>query len=383
MELLSVVWLFLSIILCETKKFSSIIPEDEAEKILANSDDDLNLLFTGDPQYHFPCTLINSQCKKKSEACRRKNGLDFDHHKQRRDGLQPSEIQELEHECIRLESEFSNEVQRKSIFDLNRKMANKPKALIINGDLTNFGHIYQLNKFKEQWLTLPIPILAGLGNHDYENNVDDCVANQCANTMLYWFVRQYAKTNNLSLDYKKSNEHIWKTTYAGSFAYSTNICNDNETTCVHSIQLNNRPDYAASISSASQWHVHGSFQWLTRDLESISNRSWPVLINLHHLSQNASLRLKSTLEHWMGREENKDILRKVMVLYAHFHENHVVQMKCVGGVTIPYIFVGSVPNNRYTNIKFNTNGAEIFLLQSNANSTTSIMQRIDFQWKPC
>ena len=76
-----IVWLFLAaflhIALCDSKKFASIIPEDEAERLLANADHDLNLIFTGDTQYHYPCTLINNQCKKRSEECRRKNGLDF------------------------------------------------------------------------------------------------------------------------------------------------------------------------------------------------------------------------------------------------------------------------------------------------------------------
>lgn len=47
-----------------------------------------------------------------------------------------------------MEGNFANEVQRKAIFDLHRRMPNKPKALILNGDLTNYGHKYQLDLFK-------------------------------------------------------------------------------------------------------------------------------------------------------------------------------------------------------------------------------------------
>ena len=53
--------------------------------------------------------------------------------------------------CDQLEAEFANEIQRKCIFHLIRLLeqkGQKPAALIINGDLTNFGHHFQLELFK-------------------------------------------------------------------------------------------------------------------------------------------------------------------------------------------------------------------------------------------
>uniref|UniRef100_A0AC34GR10 Calcineurin-like phosphoesterase domain-containing protein n=1 Tax=Panagrolaimus sp. ES5 TaxID=591445 RepID=A0AC34GR10_9BILA len=275
-----------------------IEPEIIAKKLLEINENELILIFTGDPQYYFPCTLINKECKDKTEECRKKNGLNILSNRINKTGLSYSQIEAFESECIQIESKISNSAQRRSIFDLNRRLINKPKALIINGDLTNYGHAKELTKFKEEWMSLPLYILAGLGNHDYENNVNDCVANQCANNMLYWFVRKYAPQAKLHLDYKSSTD-FFKTTYKGSFAYARTLCIENGQTCVRIIQLNNRPNYATSVQSASQWEIQSSLQWLKRELEAThGNRSWPILINLHNLDKNAQIRIRNILSLW-------------------------------------------------------------------------------------
>uniref|UniRef100_A0A915E1X9 LRRCT domain-containing protein n=1 Tax=Ditylenchus dipsaci TaxID=166011 RepID=A0A915E1X9_9BILA len=365
------------------KSFPSIkiLPVNAVSKLLHNRRlknglpvSEISLLFTGDTQYHFPCTSTNYESKstssgqssEKDETVATLNDT-F--------SISPEE-QEID-ECLRIESKFSNEVQRKSIFDLNRNMETKPAALVINGDLTNFGHTEQLELFKtfspkylnHEWLTLPIPIYAGLGNHDYENNVNDCVSNQCAHNMLEWFTQEYSNRMNLTLDIS-TNSLLWKKTVEGSLAYSKNFCSGNDGLCIHLIQLHNRPDYAASISSMSEWKIRGSFNWLLQDLQSIGNHSWPVLINLHNHNHKVAKRLKATLEQWMSSTENQHIIRRVIVLFAHLHEQHTIIKKCLGGVTVPYIYVGSVPNNRYSMIKFwQPDQAGIFLLQANDNST--------------
>ncbi|KAI1732230.1 calcineurin-like phosphoesterase domain-containing protein [Ditylenchus destructor] len=374
----------------------NVIPEDAYRKLLflrQNYLDELSLIFTGDPQYYYPCTTANRDCKKRSAECYKhyhevfrkqqaaasKKYTQVSSHVQSRAHEQESDIAE----CVKIESTVANEIQRKSIFDLNRNMQSKPRGLVINGDITNFGHIHQLALFKNEWLTLPVQIYAGLGNHDYENNVNDCVANHCAENMLSWFVEEYAKKANLSLDHSQSNE-LWRSAHEGSLAYSKDICSDNGN-CVHLIQLHNRPDYATSITASStQWNIRGSFSWMANDLQSVRNKTWPVLINLHNFNQKVAKRLIPTLEQWMNSTENQSIIRRVMVLFAHIHENHSVRVKCVGGVTVPFIYVGSVPNNRYTLIKFHHNeNAEIFLLKANANSTLSVPGIVDFVWRPC
>ena len=64
------------------------------------------------------------------------------------------------------------------------------RGVIINGDLTAFGHGDELGKMKELWKNQleDTHIFMGLGNHDYENNVNDCHGNNCANRMYDFMV---------------------------------------------------------------------------------------------------------------------------------------------------------------------------------------------------
>ncbi|KAI6177707.1 hypothetical protein M3Y97_00937500 [Aphelenchoides bicaudatus] len=342
-----------------------ILPRESATKLLTNETDELYLMFMGDTQYHFPCTLSNDPCKEASQEFRTKKRLK----------------QNLEEQCAILEGNFANEVQRKALFDLYRRMPNKPKALILNGDLTNFGHKYQLDLFKTEWLTMPFPIIAGLGNHDYENNVNDCVANQCANNMLSWFLNEYAPLMQLQLDVETSGD-LWKSTHDGSLAYYKDFCSDSGANCVHSIQLHNKPDYAANINSVQNWKIRSSLQWLRTDLDKMRNRTWPVLINLHNYEPIGS-RLKRELAAWLASDENSSIVRRAMVLFAHYHEKHSLSVECISGTTVPFLFVGSVPKNRYTVIKFRDNQAQIFLMQANQDGSNTIVSIKDFVWKPC
>ncbi|CAD5218168.1 unnamed protein product [Bursaphelenchus okinawaensis] len=350
---------------------------------MAEDVDDLVLLFMGDTQYHFPCTSSNKECKAHSAEFRKENDLNMNCLRKSANGLAAIQVQTVQDECAIMESRFANEVQRKALFDLNRRLSPKPSGLILNGDLTNFGHSHQLNLFKTEWLTMPFPIYAGLGNHDYQNNVDDCVANQCVNNMLSWFANEYAPIMNLTIDLERSNM-LWKTIYDGSFAYSKDLCSQNKASCVHSIQLHNRPDYATSAGSLDLWKVRASLQWLRHDLDRIQNKTWPVLINLHnHELTDTKDRLKVELEAWLNNKDNEDIIRRAFVLFAHVHDNHSLSVRCIGGVTVPFLYVGSVPKNRYTLIKFKPMSAEIYFMKANPDGTNTITAIREFEWKPC
>ncbi|KAI6189281.1 hypothetical protein M3Y98_00446100 [Aphelenchoides besseyi] len=360
-----------------------ITPTNAASRLLENRTDELVLMFMGDTQYHFPCTVSNGPCKLASEAFRQKNQLNNNCERNDRKGLASLQVQDLEEQCAIMEGSFSNEVQRKAIFDLYRRMNNKPKGLILNGDLTNFGHKYQLDLFKTEWLSMPFPIFVGLGNHDYQNNVDDCVANQCVNNILSWFTTEYAPLMNITLDMETSSE-LWKTVREGSFAYYKDFCSQSEENCVHSIQLHNRPDFAASVSSVTLWRIRSSFQWLRNDLDRMRNRTWPVLINLHNYEAKGSgERLRRELTGWLESDENSAIIRKPFVLFAHYHEKHSMTVECIGGTMVPFLYVGSVPRNRYTVIKFKGNRAEIFFMNANSDGTNTVVGIREFTWKPC
>ncbi|VDN51729.1 unnamed protein product [Dracunculus medinensis] len=293
--------------------------------LINTTDDDLLILFTADTQYFFQCTIGNDACKLASKSIRFKNGLAL--------------------YLYVLVSIFS-QVIRKLILS----MKSKPSALILNGDLTGYGHLHELETFKDQWLTIPIRILPGLGNHDYENNVNDCVGNHCANRMLYW-LSLIPENNDLELDYHKKQEFFLKTTYLGSFAYKKFICSPSGANCAYVIQLHNRPSYVAQIEAPfTSWQITNSFQWLTNVLNSF-NQSLPIFINLHNLDLISRIKIRDILD------KLKDRKLRIFILHAHIHHYHRVDMKCTKAGSIPSIYVGSVPNNRKDS-KVN-NGSEL------------------------
>ncbi|KIH69367.1 hypothetical protein ANCDUO_00285 [Ancylostoma duodenale] len=143
-----------------------------------------------------------------------------------------------------------------------------PSALIIDGDLTDFGHIEQHKEFQNGWMTsFPVPIFAGLGNHDYENNINDCAFNFCAHTMLTWFTN-YGKNMSLDMDYRRHVKSAFDIAYDGSFAYSTRICSVTGLNCAQVIQLNNAVDYETTFSSfLVDWKVNSAMDFLKTELK--------------------------------------------------------------------------------------------------------------------
>ncbi|KAF7633469.1 Metallophos domain-containing protein, partial [Meloidogyne graminicola] len=373
--------------------------------ILNNSSKELIVLFTGDTQYHFPCVTFNQQCKEKSKNCTGEKIEELIYESTTIKTTKQSDLPFPPPKCVFIESSFANEIQRKAIYRLIRILENnkqKPSALVINGDLTNFGHSFQLELFKIEWLqTIQIPLLIGLGNHDYENNVNDCIGNNCADRMLRWFAEEYAPSMRTffdEIDLERKTE-LWRYEFEGSLAYTANICLNNNCLgeeCIYSIQLHNRPDYATLIKLPyGHWQIRSSFNWLNNELNRITElliskgkTSSIVLINLHNNNDKVGERLKRTLENWNKFKKSKQINLFFIILFAHIHQNHFVNYKCINKQLIPHIFVGSVPNNRFTLIKFKNNenkkqNAQIFLFQANSNSTLKIVEQINFEWPNC
>ncbi|CAJ0574959.1 unnamed protein product, partial [Mesorhabditis spiculigera] len=113
--------------------------------------DELVLLIMGDPQYHYPCEMTNLECKAASQPIRKNFRLDY--------FLRPlppilTNWTEAQDEAIKVESRFANKIQRNSLEKLIRSFPYEPSALIINGDLTNFGHKPQLDEFVSYWQKL-------------------------------------------------------------------------------------------------------------------------------------------------------------------------------------------------------------------------------------
>jgi cytolysin (calcineurin-like family phosphatase) len=186
--------------------------------------------------------------------------------------------------------------------------------VMINGDITAFGHgaerSYMKSVFEEK---LEGYFDYGLGNHDYENNVDECrfPENNCAAGSIMELKEKYwGKVVNMDLAAR--SEEGAKVIY-GSLAYSKTLGD------VHLVQLNNEPTYAVSFTSGFplsrvRFEITDSLDWLERDLQRARSQGKIIILNMHKPDR------------WKGGDEQivrfKAIIEryKVSAVFAgHFH----------------------------------------------------------------
>lgn len=159
--------------------------------------------------------------------------------------------------------------------------------LIINGDLTEFGHGWQRRKmqalYHEMSASTPGPLFfPGLGNHDYLNNQDDCANNGCARDsicdLVTWVeVIQPTAGTPTSRDFKQSEDLL-----RGSLGYSFNVGN------LHFIQLNDSPVHEASFQSTvdglwgkATYRIDPALRWLEGDLIEARRAGRIIFVNMH------------------------------------------------------------------------------------------------------
>nr|WP_075518752.1 hypothetical protein [Moritella viscosa]SHN99118.1 Alr1329 protein [Moritella viscosa] len=138
-----------------------------------------------------------------------------------------------------------------------------------------------------------IPVYPGLGNHDYQNYIDDkwCdgwyievggyrawAQNLCAARLVEWFVGR-VKTIPASKNDIKVSGHRGKD-ISGSLAYSFDKYD------WHFVQLNNKPGYTKRFTSYDSWIVRqrnidikDSYLWLKNDLNKNKNKN--TVLNYH------------------------------------------------------------------------------------------------------
>lgn len=173
-------------------------------------------------------------------------------------------------------------------------------AVVINGDLTEFGHGNEWGDFESLVSSLKIPYYYGLGNHDMYNNLGDCHENNCtirSITKLYHHIN--GKKNISNFDAHRTDGYIgasMRETITGSLSYSVDFGN------VLVIQLN---DFLKKYNplkidqySSGAWgngakhYIIDRFQdadytWLERQLYSAYLNKKTVIINQHNYHANA------------------------------------------------------------------------------------------------
>jgi len=176
---------------------------------------------------------------------------------------------------------------------INDSMGSNFRGVVINGDLTAFGNKDgELDRFRDVYLSLDFPVWPGLGNHDYQNNVNDCGAhawvnwNYCAADMAQFLAEGARSSDRISNnDVTKYDKNFAQAgdqrNVSGSLAYSWDIGK------FHFVQLNNYPTYTQSFtrgyaSGISSWDIDitSPAAWLNADLGAVG-ADRKIILNWH------------------------------------------------------------------------------------------------------
>lgn len=190
-------------------------------------------------------------------------------------------------------------INRDHVSSMNKLIEKFPpvKGVIMNGDLTEYGHLNQYNVIKDLYDdgSLKADFYPGLGNHDYKNNVGDCLADNCAERMVRYirkFISSGGRGENFKADWDFKNEK-------GSLAYSWDIEN------VHFIQVHDGPEYEVKIN---EFTITKAYNWVENDLREARSKGKYIILNLHEPCQ-AKL---------LATEVNRYKVSAVFV--GHYHE---------------------------------------------------------------
>ncbi|WP_345097308.1 metallophosphoesterase [Bartonella acomydis] len=161
---------------------------------------------------------------------------------------------------------------------------------IINGDLTEFGRLQTYQDYADIYKSLVYPVYEGLGNHDYANNVRDCMIpitnlskDACAISAVKRMLQELKK---YSSSLPAFNKHVTsrrllhsETAHhfvTGSLSYSWDYGD------IHYVQLHNYPTYTAHLSDGHmKVRITTALGWLKKDLAAADKRGKVTILNFH------------------------------------------------------------------------------------------------------
>ena len=209
------------------------------------------------------------------------------------------------------------------------------KGIVINGDLTAFGHKKELKSYRALWeiplMSMGLKVYPGLGNHDYQNNVNDCYNNHCATRMVD-YMRLFLATHQhelKSFDFNSSKVYYKfpqnRIDHKGSLSYSWDVGN------VHFVQLHNHASYQTEWNSWNSskilrdyYFIKPAYKWLRADLKKATKEGKKIIISMHDAPHG-------------GRDkEFKKILEefKVSAMFGGHYHSTVGQYGTVLGVPV-------------------------------------------------
>ncbi|WP_066014080.1 metallophosphoesterase [Endozoicomonas atrinae] len=248
-------------------------------------------------------------------------------------------------------------------------------GVVINGDLTAFGHDWQFNAYYELYhKQLKMNVYPGLGNHDISNNVNDCFVNNCASRMILYLKDHVQTLNVRSFDYHSTGTYYefpsLKKKYSKSFAYSWDIGD------IHFVQLNNYPTYTAQWDGwnfgkarRDYFTIQSAREWLTKDLEQASKEGKHIILNYHISGFTDGI---------------KDILRryKVSAIFAgHLHSYvgqvnfHTLWNFYGPGKHLPVFLGGAAVFQKYMLVRFKEDHFDVSIVKSDQGASYELIDK--------
>ncbi|VVB72873.1 3',5'-cyclic adenosine monophosphate phosphodiesterase CpdA [uncultured archaeon] len=247
-----------------------------------------------------------------------------------------------------------NVLHAKSVFETAAEMEKtneyRCRGIIVVGDLTNYGHDDQLDKYKELYESQSFLVFPGLGNHDYQLNVNDTFENRGATRMVEYLissVHNVAAKVGVNFDVNEDSSPT-KKTITGSLDYSWDIGN------IHYVNANNYPAYQNSWSNfrsdrgkSIAVNIHPCWEWLEKDLRFARKQGKSIILNIHDMMNN-----------WTDSDAKKfwELCQKFSVSAVFCGHDHAHGDKtgfytspnpCMNGHGIPKFNCGSADWNKY------------------------------------
>lgn len=298
-----------------------------------------HLIFTSDPQYPWTERSDNGEEESASDRERRSYWL--------------------------IESQYSDVANYR--YNFSREPSHIP--VMINGDMTAFGHGSERAVTRE--------ILAkklgetydyGLGNHDYENNINDCSfpENNCAAGSIIGLKEKYwGKLDTFDL---RARSEGGEKIFYGSLAYSRSVGD------VHLVQLNNEPTYSVNFTSGFplnkvNFEITDALDWLERDLQQARREGKIILLNMHKPNE------------WKGDARQVERFREMIQRHAvtavfagHLHNKpgpyHGWNQREYFG-DVPVFLSGGASNQSYLIASFTEDRKMLNIHQVNGNNWPS------------
>lgn len=232
---------------------------------------------------------------------------------------------------------------------------NSTVPVLINGDITAYGHASEWSKMDQLLKILNGPYYYGLGNHDIENNHNDCFRNKCVQESLNNLVSHVESIPTTQLDYKVHNPTASRHNF-GSFGYSVDFGP------IHSIQLHNYPTYEVESNGypMNTYSMSPNLTWLENDLKMAHDNGQTIIVNVHKPND------------WKGGPNQQfiDLLAKydVKAVFAgHYHRQLGYQNSTYNNYfgDVPVFLSGSASQESYLIVEYDKNNMTVYPVRGN------------------